>query len=49
MKKWIFWLLLVAAAVCFLVFFFKDTLPFILGGVAALVLRWAYFKWIAKE
>lgn len=49
MKKWIFWLLLLAAVVCFLVFFFKDTLPFILGGVAALILRWAYNKWIAKE
>lgn len=49
MKKWIFWLLLLAAVVCFLVFFFKDTLPFILGGVAALILRWAYNRWIAKE
>ena len=49
MKKWIFWLLLLAAVVCFLVFFFKYTLPVILGGVAALVLRWAYNRWIAKE
>lgn len=32
-----------------LVFFFKDTLLFVLGGVTALLLRWAYNRWIAKE
>lgn len=49
MKKWIFWLVLLAAIVCFLVFFFKDTLPFILGGIAALILKWAYDKYIDRE
>lgn len=49
MKKYIFWALIIAAIVVLLVFFFKDTLPFVLGGIAALILRWAYMKWIAKE
>ena len=49
MRKYIFWILLAAVIILLLVFFFKDTLPFILGGVAALILRWVYDRWIAKE
>lgn len=49
MKKYIFWILFAAVLVLLLVFFFKDTLPFILGGVAALIIRWAYNRWIARE
>lgn len=49
MNKYIFWIWLAAVLVLLLVFFFKDTLPFILGGVAALIIRWAYNRWIARE
>ena len=48
-KKIVFWLLLFAVVVCFLIFFFKDTLPFVLGGAAALVLKWVYCKWISPS
>lgn len=33
MKKYIFWIVFAAVIILLLVFFFKDTLPFILGGV----------------
>jgi len=49
MRKYIFWILLAAVIILLLVFFFKDMLPFILGGVAALILRGAYNRWIARE
>ena len=49
MRKYIFWILLAAVIILLLVFFFKDTLPFILSGVAALLLRWIYGRWISSK
>lgn len=48
MKKWIFWAIVIAVIVVFLVFFFKDTLPFVLGVVFAIVALWVYNKYIAE-
>lgn len=46
MKKLIFWAILIAVVILMLVFFFKDTLPFVLGAVAAIVIKWAYDRFI---
>lgn len=49
MKKYIFLAILIAVIIVLLVFFFKNTLPFVLGGIAALIIKWGYDRWITKK